>query len=177
MKADRLLACTAAGLGAVALSLLPVTPRLVWNRTESMPKGLYVLSADPVPERGKVVAYRPTPGEAALLEARHYTGRGWPLVKRIAALEGDEVCRRAQEVFVNGKLAARARAADSEHRALPRWQGCKRLGPQDVLLLADHPRSVDGRYFGVQDTRRILGTLRPLRRTGDSELFLEAESP
>ncbi len=166
MKADRLIALAAAGLGAVAFSTLPVTPRLVWNRTDSMPRGLYVLNPEPELERGMVVAYTPSPGEAAFLETHHYTGRGWPLVKRVAALEGDEVCRRAGIVLINGDEAALALARDGSGRALPAWTGCQRLGPDDVLLLADHPKSVDGRYFGVQDTRRILGPLRPLRVDG-----------
>jgi conjugative transfer signal peptidase TraF len=162
MRADRVLACAAAGLAALAFSLLHITPRLVWNRTESLPKGLYVLAENPALTRGRIVAYRPSASEAAYLEAHQYTGRGWLLVKRIAALGGDVVCRRAGQVDINGRRAAFALSADSAGRRLPVWQGCTRLGPQDVLLLADHPHSVDGRYFGVQDAERILGTLHPV---------------
>lgn len=112
--------------------------------------------------RGMIVAYTPSPGEAALLESSGYSGRDWPLVKRVAALEGDEVCRRAFSVYINGQATAQARASDSAGRTLPNWQGCRRLGPGDVLLLGDHPQSVDGRYFGIQDKARIAGSLRRL---------------
>jgi conjugative transfer signal peptidase TraF len=164
MKAERVLAGTAAGLVLIALSLLPCPPRLIWNRTASMPVGLYLISHAPALEHGMVVAYRPSASEAAFLEAHRYTGRGWPLVKRVAALEGDEVCRRGSGVYINDRLAARARAFDSAGRRLPVWRGCRHLGPGDVLLLADHPQSVDGRYFGVQDKTRVLGELRAAGR-------------
>lgn len=166
MRAERVLATTAAGLVLAALSLMPASPKLIWNRTASMPVGLYVLSAAPTLERGMVVAYAPSAAEATFLETHRYTGRGWPLVKRIAALEGDEACRHEGHIYINGKLAAQARFFDSAGRPLPGWSGCRHLKQGDVLLLADHPQSVDGRYFGVQDKSRILGVLRPLQRRG-----------
>lgn len=159
MKPDSLLASAAAGIGAVAFSLLADAPRLVWNRTASLPPGLYTLSPEATYERGTIVAYRPTPDEADLLEAHRLTGQGWLLVKRAAALDGDEVCRRDDTVLINGGSAALALKHDRTGRPLPVWSGCRRLGPEDILLLADHPYSVDGRYFGVQDRHRVLGAL------------------
>ena len=173
MKADRIFWLMSAGLVCAALSLLPVTPRLIWNRTESMPVGLYILSPAPSPGRGIVVAYKPSASEAAFLETHRYTGRGWALVKRVAAIEGDEACRRSGGVYINGKLTAEARTSDSAGVKLPVWQGCQHLGPGDVLLLADHPYSVDGRYFGVQDAARIAGELRPVSISGRRDRPLE----
>ena len=166
MKADGLLTIVAAGVGAIALSLLPVTPRLIWNRTESMPVGLYVLSTVAPLERGMVVAYQPSPGEAAFLETHRYTGRGWPLVKRVAALEGDEVCRCGNRIYINDRLAVTALASDEAGRILPAWKGCRRLEAKDAFLLSDHSRSIDGRYLGVQEKARILGTLRAMHVAG-----------
>lgn len=160
MKADRLFACAAGGLAAAAFSLLPVTPRLVWNRTASMPVGLYVLSATPTLERGMIVAYAPSASEAAFLEAHRYTGRGWALVKRVAALEGDDVCLRGSHVTINGKLTATALVTDDAGRSLPELEGCRRLERGDAFLLGDHPRSMDGRYLGIARTDRILGKAR-----------------
>lgn len=162
MKASFVLAAAAVSVAAIAISALPMTPRLIWNRTESLPEGLYALMPSPFIERGMIVAYQPSPGEEALLDSRQYTGRAWPLVKRVAALEGDEVCRDAERVLVNGAHVASAGAFDGAGRVLPGWSGCHLLGPGDILLLADHPRSVDGRYFGVQDRGRVLGKLQPL---------------
>ncbi|MDP3461002.1 MAG: S26 family signal peptidase, partial [Hyphomonas sp.] len=110
------------------------------------------------PSRGDLVAYQPEPARAAWLEAQGYTGRGWPLIKPVAGLEGDEVCRTGNRIMINGVWVAEALAADSGGRALPAWHGCTSLGPGDLFLLADEPRSVDGRYFGVGDSGRILGS-------------------
>jgi conjugative transfer signal peptidase TraF len=173
MRADRIIWLMSAGLVCAGLAMLPIAPPLIWNRTESMPVGLYVLSPAPSLQRGMVVAYKPSASEAAFLETHGYTGRGWALVKRVAAIEGDEACRSSGDVYINGRLAAEARTFDRAGVKLPAWQGCQRLGPGDVLLLADHPHSVDGRYFGIQDTARIVGELRPVSIFGRREIPLE----
>jgi len=155
-------------MGAAAL---PLSPRLIWNRTHSVPPGLYLVTERTDVVRGNLVAFQPALSEAAWLEAQGYTGTGWPLLKRIAALEGDEVCRRGDIVLINDAPAARALGSAGAGRGMPRWDGCRVLGPGDVFLLADHPRSVDGRYFGVQDRRRILGgatALWPVRQDLDT---------
>ena len=45
---------------------------------------------------------------------------------------------------------------------MPVWSGCRVLKDGEVFLLADHPKSFDGRYFGVTKTSRIIGVTRPL---------------
>ncbi|MFN7166761.1 MAG: S26 family signal peptidase [Pannonibacter sp.] len=158
MKAERApLLGLIAGLVLIAAASAPWPLWLIWNRTGSVPTGLYTVSSAAVLARGDLVAYRPSRAEAAWIEARGYTGKGWPLIKRIAALEGDEVCRFDQTVRVNGAVSALALDQDASGAELPAWSGCRRLGPRDIFLLADHPRSIDGRYFGVQPARQILG--------------------
>ncbi|MBA3069117.1 MAG: S26 family signal peptidase [Hyphomonas sp.] len=158
MKADRApILGLVAGLVLLAAASVPWPVRLIWNRTPSVPTGLYVVRAHIPHVRGDLVAFLPSPEEAAWIEARGYTGEGWPLIKRIAALEGDDVCRFRETVIVAGVVAARALAADDNGAQLPVWQGCRHLKAGEVFLLADHPRSIDGRYFGVQPAQRILG--------------------
>lgn len=166
MKAKRIYTFALMAVGLLALAAGEAAPRLVWNRTASLPTGLYVLTPGGALTRGTIVAYQPSPQEAEFLAQRGYTGRAWPLIKRVAALEGDEVCRTAQDVRVNGAQAARAQTHDAGVPALPTWSGCQRLGKADILLLADHPRSIDGRYFGVQDRRRVHGVLHPVWTPG-----------
>lgn len=160
---DRLaLLLTFAALLLLGAAALPMRPHIIWNRTASVPAGLYqVYDAGPA-VRGGLVAYQPGMREARWLEARGFAGPGWPLIKRAAALEGDKVCREGDIVSINAAPVALALSSDSAGRAMPRWSGCRVLKKNDVLLLADHPRSVDGRYFGVQDQRRIIGSARML---------------
>lgn len=162
MKARGRLAISAAALCLLGAAALPIAPRLIWNRTASVPEGLYLVAGNAAPSRGGLVAYQPAPTEAAWLEAQGYTGAGWPLIKRARALEGDEVCRIGGAVEINSVPAARVLEEDAAGRALPAWSGCRRLGPGEIFLLGDHPRSVDGRYFGVQERARLLGAVRPV---------------
>jgi len=85
------------------------------------------------------------------------------LLKQIAGLPGDEICRSGLEVSINGRPAATARELDSMGRALPVWQGCVLLDEGQVFLLAPHPDSLDGRYFGAMQRSDLVGMARPLR--------------
>ncbi len=157
MKASGPLITLAAGLALIGAASIPASPRLIWNRTESLPPGLYVVARDAPLERSDIVAYAPAPYEVSFLETRGYTGSGWVLVKRIAGLEGDLVCRSGLTIEINGVVAAEALPGDAAGRSLPAWGGCMTLGADEVFLLADNPRSIDGRYLGVQPRGRILG--------------------
>lgn len=163
MRGRLTIALMGAAVLLVALSFAHRTPKLIWNRTQSVPEGLYILTQRASPlKRGALVAYLPEQSEAQWLEDRGALGRGWPLLKRVAGLEGDEVCVHEDSLLINARPAALLLARDHQGRTLPRPSGCYRLGPADVLLLADHPRSLDGRYFGAQELSRVLGEARPV---------------
>ena len=163
MRGRLTIALMSAAAVLVALSFADRTPKLIWNRTQSVPEGLYSLTQPTAPlERGSLVAYLPEPSEAQWLENRGAVGRGWPLLKRVAGLEGDEICTQEDRLLINARHVALLLARDHQGRALPRPSGCYLLSPAEVLLLADHPRSLDGRYFGAQELSRVLGEARPI---------------
>lgn len=154
-----------AGLSALSLlALIPPDgpPSLIWNRTESVPTGLYWIDQNGPIQRGALVAYLPSGPLRSWIEDRRYTGRNWPLLKRVIALEGDTVCRCGNSVWVNDAPIATALVTDTAGRALPHWKGCRALGSGDIFLLADHPGSLDGRYFGAQDMSGIIGVAHPV---------------
>lgn len=158
----RALLMTGVGIG-LALFGLVFSPmdRLIWNRTASAPQGLYWLSDEPfTPGRWVVVSGRSA--EAQWAEEHGFVGRNWPLLKQIAGLPGDEICRSGVEVSINGKPVATARQRDSMGRALPVWQDCVLLNEGQVFLLAPHPDSLDGRYFGATQRSDLVGVARPL---------------
>ena len=93
---------------------------------------------------------------------RQYLPYSVPLIKRVFALSGDEVCRMGEAVFVNKKQVATARTQDSEGRSLPVWQGCITLTGDQFFALMDHPNSFDGRYFGPLNTGDVIGIATPL---------------
>ena len=89
---------------------------------------------------------------------RRYLPRNVPLVKRIAAAQGDRVCAVGEAVYVNGRPAARRSLEDAGRRPMPWWMGCEELGSGELLLLAaQSPDSFDGRYFGITRPRHVVG--------------------
>jgi len=157
-------------LGGAALVLLAVppvygpAPRLVWNASASAPTGLYWVWPGDAPARGEMAIAWPPPRWRALAAERHYLPANVPLVKRVAAAQGDLVCASGPEVSVNGVRVATRVERDPSGRALPWWQGCRRLGPSEYLLLMDAPGSFDGRYFGISAGHDLIGRARLIWR-------------
>ncbi|WP_299410359.1 S26 family signal peptidase [uncultured Roseobacter sp.] len=147
-------------LGVASLTALP--KKLVYNPSKSAPIGFYWVDQKPV--RHGDFAFVRVPAEVRdLVEERGYLPPDVPLLKRVMALSGDEICRLGHAITVNGRVVATALAQDSSGRNMPCWQGCQVLGEGDVFLLQDHPQSFDGRYFGPVDRRLIIGRARLLR--------------
>lgn len=134
----------------------------VWNRTASVPKGLYFMDRSAPISKGDLVAFEPSDEVRRWLNQEGIVGSDWPLLKHVSGLEGDEICRCGVEILINGSHVADALETTGSDSALPAWQGCHTLQTGEVFLLNDHPRSVDGRYFGVQLRARIVGVARPI---------------
>jgi conjugative transfer signal peptidase TraF len=141
---------------------LPPTPRLVWNASASAPVGLYLVSPGEVPESGDIVVARLSNVYRRLAAERHYLPANVPLVKRVAAVAGDEVCASSHSISINGALVAERKAFDGRGRWMPFWLGCVRLRGQQLFLLMDTAGSFDGRYFGVTDGSDVIGKARLL---------------
>jgi len=140
--------------------------RLIWNRTASAPTGLYRLSDEPFTQGSWVVVSSQSP-VAVWAEARGYVGKDWPLLKQIAGLPGDEVCRNDSEIRINNQPVASAKSVDSSGRNLPIWEGCSILQADELFLLTPHPASLDGRYFGPIRQTDLDGVAIPLMISQD----------
>ena len=141
----------------------PQSAILIWNATASAPIGLYRVTHARALSRGGLVLAIPGPQLAAFAAARGYLPRSVPLVKRIAAVAGDDVCARGNAIFINGRFAAARLAADGKSRPLPSWSGCRTLRANEVFLLMSNVRtSFDGRYFGPTPASQVVGLLDPL---------------
>ena len=91
------------------------------------------------------------------------SGRGVRVFVSMNALAGQTVCRRGDIVSVDGKILALAQDRDRLGRPLPVWQGCHRLGPNEVFLMNPAcPDSLDGRYFGPLPVSTVIGRATPL---------------
>ncbi|WP_232491744.1 S26 family signal peptidase [Novosphingobium kaempferiae] len=154
----------ALGLLAAAVNwtiVYPPAPRLVWNASSSAPVGLY--SVDPGPRvkpfhRGDMVIARLPPPWRDLAASRRYLPANVPLVKRVAAASGDEICGAGDMVRLNGRPLVRRLVRDRARSILPWWNGCLRLGSDDYLLVMPGSAwSFDGRYFGITKGTEIIG--------------------
>ena len=159
MKAHALIALSVALLVAAASG--PKCPVLVWNRSPSVPIGLYLVLARS-PHVGDYIVIRLSTTMQALAERRSYIGSNTPLLKRVAASEGDRVCRRRQAVLVSGQHVVFALGFDRAGKPLPVWQGCHKLQDGQVFVLGTHPESFDSRYFGPINRDQIAGSAIPL---------------
>jgi conjugative transfer signal peptidase TraF len=144
------------------------------NESPSLPVGVWRLSPlrDEV-RRDDVVSFCP-PDTWVFREAhqRGYLGSGLcvggyePLLKPIAAVEGDRVTRTEQGIRLNGRLIANSKSLsrDLEGRTLPS------AGANDVIVAKSevwvissyNPLSFDSRYFGPVPISKIEGLARPL---------------
>jgi conjugative transfer signal peptidase TraF len=155
----RRIAITGIGISLLGLTMaFPPTPRLVWNASASAPIGLYAVTPRVPLDAGDMVIARVPDRWRMMAAQRRYIPANVPLVKRVAAVAGDEVCALGQEVFVNGKWVVERRITDAGGRPIKWWSGCVRLrGRQLFLLMSDSPASFDGRYFGVTEGGLVVG--------------------
>jgi conjugative transfer signal peptidase TraF len=146
---------------SVTAALAPPAKRLIYNTTASAPVGLYWRDDHP-PQIGDLVVVRAPQALAHWMAVRRYLPLNVPLIKRLAARGGQDVCVRNGVVLIDRAPVARARTRDRLGRVLTPWSGCRQLRPDEVLLINSEPASLDSRYFGPLDRRAILGRVTPI---------------
>ena len=145
------------------LSFVHISPRLIWNASASTPIGLYSLDRPAHLEVTDLVALDAPEPLASFLAQRGYLPRGVPLLKRVAGLPGQQVCRVGTRVTVDGVAIGEALDRDRLGRELPVWQGCQRIADGEIFLMNwSVEDSLDGRYFGLIPTSSIIGSATPM---------------
>jgi conjugative transfer signal peptidase TraF len=138
-------------------------PRLLWNASASVPVGLYAIHPAGRLTAGELLVVRPPVPLAQFMAARRYLALGVPLIKHVAALPGQIVCRARDIITVDGIVEAEALDRDARGLELPVWQGCHTVRSGEVFLMnAGVPDSFDGRYFGPVPDSTIIGSATPL---------------
>lgn len=149
-------------LALAVASVVSLPKKLVYNASASAPIGFYWLDNGTI-QRGDYVLVRVPERVRELVEEREYLPPDVPLIKRVAGVDGDEICRRGQEIRINGSAAAMAQKVDGLGRSMPDWHGCYVLTHRRVFLLQDHSQSFDSRYFGPVDGGLIIARATRLR--------------
>jgi conjugative transfer signal peptidase TraF len=144
-------------------SLLHPVPKLIWNASASVPIGLYSVRPTNIHHVGDLVVVRAPEALATFLGTRGYLARGVPLLKHIAALPGQVVCRTVRTITVDGVTMGLALDRDRFGRVLPVWEGCRLIADEEVFLMNwQSKNSLDGRYFGPLPAAAIVGRADPL---------------
>jgi type IV secretory pathway protease TraF len=129
------------GTGAIAFGSVATVPvRLIWNSSASVPIGLYTVAAAEQLTLSDLVAVRAPTAIENFMVARGYLASGVPLLKRVRALPGQEVCRAGSTITIDGIEMGEALARDRRGRELPRWQGCRTLAEGEIFLMNAAPR-------------------------------------
>lgn len=150
-------------MGVAVASFVPTSLRFVWNASASAPIGLYEIEPVGHLDITDLVAVMPRKPLADFMVERGYIGRDVPLLKRVMALPGQEVCRIGRSITVDGAPLGDALDRDRQGRALPVWQGCRRIADDDIFVMNPSiPDSFDSRYFGPLPARTVIGKATPL---------------
>lgn len=160
----QILIVTAVASVAVTLSgALTMPYRLLYNPSESAPRGWYgIVPAVSIQVDDFVVVH--LLGEAARLAAdRLYLPPSVPLLKHVAAMVGQAVCEVDGKVTIDHVFAAQAHRHDGVGRVLVSWSGCRTLAVDELFLLSrNSDASYDSRYFGPVSRSVVLGRAIPL---------------
>ncbi|WP_181820638.1 S26 family signal peptidase [Paracoccus versutus] len=158
------LSATAAAVLVIGgISVTEISPRLIWNASASIPVGLYRLEPPTSLALGDLVAVTSPEPLAQFIVARGYVGPGVPLLKRVTALPGTQVCRAGTTITVHGQPVGEARERDRLGRPLPTWQGCRLIAEGEVFLMnRETEDSLDGRYFGPLPLASVTARIVPL---------------
>lgn len=147
----------------VATIVLEPLPLYVWNASASVPIGLYRLRPRMRFHVTELVAVQPPEPLATFLDLNGYLPIGLPMLKRVLALPGQTVCRSGLTISVDNIAMGEARDRDGRGRPLPKWQGCRVVGDDELFLMNwQSDDSLDGRYFGFLPASAVIGSAIPV---------------
>ncbi len=157
-----------AGLAAVAaLATNPLHPLVLLNTTPSEPPGLYAASTAPI-RVGAIIAFKAPAAAFPYADRKLGYLHRTSMLKAVAAGPGDRVCAAMDRMVINGQDRAPIATSDGEGRALPRWAGCRQLGPDELFVFSARvPNSFDSRYFGPVSRATVVGVFQPLLTEGE----------
>ena len=134
------------------------------NLTESEPIGLYHMEK-PNREirRGEMVIMGIPEPYQKYVYGRKWLPPGWPLMKHVGAVAGDQFCFGDDSFWINGARIGPVYSVNSQGFPLPRLEGCRQVPVGHFLPVATGVKtSFDGRYMGPVPMSEIQGLVRPI---------------
>jgi conjugative transfer signal peptidase TraF len=156
MRRARVLLC-------IDIGLMQNSVQIVYNPSDSVPRGWYRIAKADALHVGDIVLARLPAAPAMLAAQRGYLPAGVPILKRIGALAPPLMCVSDGAVRIDGDVVATVRTRDGQGRELPVWSQCRSLSNDELFLLSSaNPASFDSRYFGPIAAKAVIGSAEPL---------------
>jgi conjugative transfer signal peptidase TraF len=137
-------------------------PLIIYNATDSLPHGLYLVVQKPVYDRGDLVVFPVPESVKALVRQRHWLPDGAFLIKPIAGESGDVLNTKTGRCLVNGVDFGMVETVDRTGQSLPVFSINRRLEKGEIAVVNPTPHSFDSRYFGPIKERQIIGEAVPI---------------
>lgn len=161
---------TAAAFSLFSLYSKNVPYSLAWNRTPSIPMGLYLTETITPTKlvRGDIACFEYAPPDWA--RQRKYFPAGVSLCKPVAGMAGDVVRHEGTKLFIKTagdaefKFLGDYAATDSVKRPLPQDALPEGAIPEGSFLMiaGRHPNSLDSRYLGLVPAASLKRRIHPL---------------
>lgn len=161
---------SAAAFSLFSLYSKHVPYSLVWNRTPSIPLGLYLAEEIQPGQlvRGELACFTYAP--SAWAQERKYFPAGVLLCKPVMGMAGDLIQHDGNKLFVTPvgavqpKLLGEYTQADSANRPLPQDALANGAIPENTFLMVAgaHANSLDSRYLGLIPAAQIQRRIHPL---------------
>ncbi len=142
-----------------------------FNMSSSMPIGYYrLLNAENIHKDDLVIiclkdsSFKKDAIERGYLEVvNHARCNIVPLLKKVVAEEQDHILVNSEGVFINNNFIENSKPipTDSQGRKLTIAEIDKTLSKDEYFVLGEHPKSFDGRYFGIITKDEILNKAEP----------------
>lgn len=135
-----------------------------YQYTGSMPIGWYLLLPISAPvKRGDILLFNAPLKAKKIAVAHRWMFNNEKMLKKVAAISGDEVCIKQHKVFINQKLTVLQLKNYAPNHPLPIWHFCGKVPVDKLLMLSNYAkRSFDGRYFGFISNKDIIAKALPI---------------
>ena len=132
------------------------------NKTRSLPRGIYKLYPPVDLHKGDIIVFE-IPKSAELMFKRGYVSNIDFLMKKLAALPGEEIKIENHELIIGTKNWGKIYDRDKLNRQLPKLEKEQiRPSEDEVLALSEVDKSFDGRYFGPIEIKSIKYKAKPV---------------